>query len=35
MFKQFQELGFSGDRIKEALVKFDNDSDKALDYLAT
>lgn len=35
IFKQFQELGFSGDRIKEALVKFDNDSDKALDYLTT
>ncbi|XP_076101722.1 uncharacterized protein LOC143071358 isoform X1 [Mytilus galloprovincialis] len=35
MFKQFQELGFSGDRIKEALVKFENDGDKALDYLTT
>ncbi|XP_052100183.1 uncharacterized protein LOC127734384 isoform X2 [Mytilus californianus] len=35
IFKQFQELGFSGDRIKEALVKFENDGDKALDYLTT
>lgn len=35
LYKQFQELGFSSDKIKEALMKFDNDGDKALDFLTT
>ncbi|KAJ8303911.1 hypothetical protein KUTeg_017494 [Tegillarca granosa] len=33
--KQFQELGFSRDRIKEALISNDMDRDKALDFLTT
>ncbi|XP_062599160.1 ubiquitin-associated protein 1-like [Saccostrea cucullata] len=33
LFKQFQELGFLDDRIKEELVKNDLDSDKTLDSL--
>lgn len=35
LYKQLQQLGFSGNKIKEALLKFDNDGDKALDFLTT
>lgn len=35
MFQQFQELGFSHDRIKEALVTNNLDREKALDFLTT
>lgn len=35
IFKQFKELGFSHDKIKEALVTSNLDREKALDYLTT
>ncbi|XP_033749757.1 ubiquitin-associated protein 1-like isoform X3 [Pecten maximus] len=35
MFQQFKELGFSHDRIKEALVTNNLDREKALDFLTT
>lgn len=33
VFTQMQELGFQGDKIKEALVNTNNDREKALDIL--
>ncbi|KAK7492542.1 hypothetical protein BaRGS_00016208 [Batillaria attramentaria] len=35
LYQQFQELGFTGERIQTALVKHQLDRDKALDYLTT
>ncbi|KAK3097815.1 hypothetical protein FSP39_013436 [Pinctada imbricata] len=35
LYKQFQELGFTGDRIKDALINNDLDSEKALDQLTS